>query len=89
MYRSFLAAVVTMAGLFSAGEIARAQDTSQPVTIVTYTEVAPAKAAEARKLVLAYAAEARKANGAVQIDALQRVSDRMVSDVDRGRRRRP
>jgi quinol monooxygenase YgiN len=75
MYRSFLAAVVTMAGLFSAGEMARAQDTSQPVTVVTYTEVAPAKAADARKLVLAYAAEARKANGAVQIDAAQRISD--------------
>jgi quinol monooxygenase YgiN len=75
MHRCFLAAVVAMAGLFSAGATARAQDASQPVTIVTYTEVAPAKAAEARKLVLAYAAQARKANGAVQIDALQRISD--------------
>jgi quinol monooxygenase YgiN len=75
MHRSFLAAVIAMTGLFSAGAAARAQDASQPVTIVTYTEVAPAKAAEARKLVLAYAAQARKANGAVQIDALQRISD--------------
>ena len=75
MHRSFLAAVITMAGLFSAGSIARAQDASQPVTIVTYTEVAPAKAPEARKLIVAYAAAARKADGAVQIDVGQRISD--------------
>ena len=75
MHRSFLAAVMTMAGLFSVGQTARAQDAAQPVTIVTYAEVAPSKAAEARKLFLAYSAQARKAAGAVQIDALQRISD--------------
>lgn len=75
MHRSFLAAVITMAGLLSAGTVARAQDASQPVTIVTYTEVAPAKAAEARKLIVAYAAAARKADGAVQVDVGQRISD--------------
>jgi quinol monooxygenase YgiN len=75
MHRPFLAAVMTMAGLFSAGVTASAQDTSQPVTIVIYTEVAPAKAAEAKKLVLAYSAEARKAKGALEITALQRISD--------------
>jgi quinol monooxygenase YgiN len=75
MHRSFLAAVMTMAGLFSAGQIAHAQDASQPVTIVTYTEVAPAKATEARKLILAYSADARKAKGALEITALQRISD--------------
>jgi quinol monooxygenase YgiN len=75
MHRSFLATVMTMAGLFAAGQIARAQDASQPITIVTYTEVAPAKATEARKLILGYAAEARKAKGAVEITALQRISD--------------
>jgi quinol monooxygenase YgiN len=75
MHRSFLAAVMTMAGLFSAGQIARAQDASQPITIVTYTEVAPAKASEARKLILAYSADARKAKGAAEITALQRISD--------------
>ena len=75
MYRSFLAAVIAMAGLVAAGQPVRAQDTSQPVTIVTYTEVAPAKMADARKLILAYAAAARKADGAVQIDVGQRVSD--------------
>ena len=75
MHRSFLAAVMTMAGLFSAGQIAHAQDASQPVTIVTYTEVAPSKATEAKKLILAYGADARKAKGALEITALQRISD--------------
>jgi quinol monooxygenase YgiN len=75
MHRSFLAAVMTMAGLFSAGQIAHAQDASQPVTIVVYTEVAPAKAAEAKKLIFAYSADARKAKGALEVTALQRISD--------------
>ncbi len=74
MLRSLLAAVITMAGLFSAGQIAQAQDASA-VTIVVYAEVAPAKAAEAKKLILGYAAEARKAKGALDITALQRISD--------------
>ena len=75
MHRSFLAAVIAMTGVFSAGIAAHAQDANQPVTIVTYTEVAPAKAAEAKKLILGYAAQARKADGAVQIDVGQRISD--------------
>jgi quinol monooxygenase YgiN len=75
MHRFLLAAVIAMTGSFSAGIVARAQDASQPVTIVTYTEVAPAKAAEAKKLILAYVAQARKADGAVQIDVGQRISD--------------
>src|ERR1700719_581415 len=75
MHPSFLASVMTMAGLFPAGQIAHAQDASQPVTIVTYTEVAPSKATEARKLILAYGADARKAKGALEITALQRISD--------------
>jgi quinol monooxygenase YgiN len=75
MHRSFLAAVVAVAGLVSAGVTAGAQDTSQPVTIVAYTEVAPAKASEGRKLILGYAAEARKAKGALEVTALQRLSD--------------
>lgn len=75
MHRSFLAAVITMAGLLSAGTIARAQDASQPVTVVTYTEVAPARAAEARKLIIRYAEAVRKADGAVQVEAGRRISD--------------
>ncbi|MGB9115284.1 putative quinol monooxygenase [Bradyrhizobium sp.] len=64
-----------MAGLFSVGQAASAQDAAQPVYIVTYMEVAPSSASEAGKLILAYASEARKASGAVQVDALQRISD--------------
>jgi len=74
MHRCLMAAIVT-AGLLSAGQVARAQDASQPVTIVVYTEVAPAKAAEAKKLILAYADQARKAKGAAEITALQRISN--------------
>jgi quinol monooxygenase YgiN len=74
MHRTAMAAVVTVAGLLSPGQTAFAQDTAQPVYIVTYMEVAPSAASEARKLVLAYSSEARKAAGAVQIDALQRIS---------------
>jgi quinol monooxygenase YgiN len=80
MHRSFLAAVITVAGFF-AGQTAQAQtpppapDPTQPVIIVVYTEVAPAKAADAKKLILGYAAEARKAKGATEITALQRMSD--------------
>src|SRR5271154_7232705 len=74
MHRSFLAAAMAVAGLVSAGT-ARAQDTSQPVTIVTYTEVAPAKVSEGKKLIAGYAAEARKAKGALEVTALERISD--------------
>jgi quinol monooxygenase YgiN len=75
MHRFCLAAVVTVAGLFSVGQAVLAQDAAQPVYIVTYMEVAPSSASEAGKLILAYASEARKASGAVQVDALQRISD--------------
>jgi quinol monooxygenase YgiN len=75
MYRLFLAVVIAMTGLFSAGAPARAQDANQPVTIVAYLEVVPAKSADARKLISAYAAAARKADGAVQVDIGQRISD--------------
>jgi quinol monooxygenase YgiN len=75
MHRYVVAAVVMMAGSLSLGQTAFAQDAAQPVYIVTYTEVAPSAVSEARKLILAYASEARKASGAVQIDALRRISD--------------
>jgi len=70
-----MAAFVITAGLLSLGQAALAQDAAQPVYIVTYMEVAPNSASEARQLILAYANEARKASGAVQVDALQRISD--------------
>jgi quinol monooxygenase YgiN len=75
MHRFFLAAVLMMAGLLSPGQTALAQDAAQPVYIVTYMEVAPSAASEARKLILAYASEARKASGVVQVDALSRISE--------------
>jgi quinol monooxygenase YgiN len=75
MHRTVMAALVIMAGLLSLGQAALAQDAAQPVYIVTYMEIAPDSASEARKLILAYANEARKASGAVQVDALQRISD--------------
>lgn len=75
MHRFVMAAIVTMAGLLSAGQAALAQDAAQPVYIVTYAEVAPSASSEARKLFLAYAGDMKKAPGAVQVDALQRISD--------------
>jgi quinol monooxygenase YgiN len=75
MHRYVMAALVIMAGLLSLGQAALAQDAAQPVYIVTYMEVAPNSASEARQLILAYANEVRKASGAVQVDALQRISD--------------
>ena len=85
MHRYVVAAVVIMAGLLPLGQAALAQDAAQPVYIVTYTEVAPSASSEAGRLILAYANEARKASGAVQIDALQRISDPgQFSDATRG-----
>jgi quinol monooxygenase YgiN len=75
-----LAAISVLAGLSSLGfwllgQPAIAQDAAQAVYIVTYVEVAPNAAAEGRKLFLGYVKDARKASGAVQIDAVQRISD--------------
>jgi quinol monooxygenase YgiN len=75
MHRFLLTAGLMLSGFLSLGAAGLAQDASQPVYIVSYVEVAPKAAAEARKLFLAYTSDARKASGAVQIDALQRISD--------------
>jgi quinol monooxygenase YgiN len=75
MRRILLAALLIMAGLMPLDQTAIAQDAAQPVFIVTYAEVAPSTAADARKLFLGYVNDARKASGAVQIDAVQRISD--------------
>ena len=74
MHRYLVAAVMIMAGLLAHDGTALAQDTAQPVYIVTYVEIAPSSAAQARKLILGYVADAKKAPGAVEIDALQRIS---------------
>src|ERR1700728_2321661 len=75
MHRYLVAVVMIMAGLLAHGSTALAQDAAQPVYIVTYIEIAPNSAAEARKLILGYVADAKQAPGAVQIEALQRISD--------------
>jgi quinol monooxygenase YgiN len=61
--------VATMLGVGGA----LAQGDAQPVYAVSYIEVAPNFAAKARQLISAYSAEARKASGAIQIEALQRI----------------
>jgi quinol monooxygenase YgiN len=73
MHRHFIAAAVIVAGLLGQVSAVLAQDTAQPFYVVTYIEVAPKFSSEARRLVLAHGADARKAPGAVQIDALQRL----------------
>ena len=75
MHRLFLAAGFVMAGLLSLGQAVLAQDANQPVYIVTYVEVVPSSVADARKFILNYANEAKKASGAVAVEALQRISD--------------
>jgi quinol monooxygenase YgiN len=73
LYRSLLATVIIMAGLFGQVRAARAQDAAQPVYVVTYVEVAPNFSSEAGQLILAHRVDAEKAAGAVQVDALQRI----------------
>jgi quinol monooxygenase YgiN len=67
----FAATAIIIATLL--GHAALAQDGVQPAYAIIYIEVAPASVAEARQLILTYSANARKASGAVQIDALQRI----------------
>jgi quinol monooxygenase YgiN len=78
MHRNFAAAVMMMAGLLGQVRAVIAQDTAQPITaprvyVVTYMEVAPKFSSEARQLILAHGIDARKAPGAVEIDALARI----------------
>ncbi len=78
MHRNFAAAVMVMAGLLGQVRAVLAQDTAQPITappiyVVTYVEIAPRFSSEARQLILAHGVDARKAPGAVQIDAVQRI----------------
>ena len=75
MHRYVVAAVMIMASLLAHGSTALAQDAAQPVYIITYVEVAPSSVGEARKLILGYVANAKKAPGIVQIEPLVRISD--------------
>jgi quinol monooxygenase YgiN len=73
MHRGFVATVVIMAGLLGHLHTALAQDTAQPLYVITYVEVAPGSSSEARQLILAHGIDAGKASGALQVDALQRI----------------
>jgi quinol monooxygenase YgiN len=73
MRRYFLAAVLAVAGVLAQGGTVPAQDTAQPFYLITYIEIAPNSAPQAGQLILAYSADARKASGVVQVDALQRI----------------
>ena len=78
MYRNLAAAVMVIAGLLGQVRAVFAQDTAQPITappvyVVTYIEVAPKFSSAARQLILAHSIDARKAPGALQIDALARI----------------
>jgi quinol monooxygenase YgiN len=66
-------AAVIIANLLGLDRGALAQGDAPPVYAVSYIEVAPNFATKARQLISAYGAEARKASGAVQIEALQRI----------------
>ncbi len=75
MLRIIVAAAIVMAGVAGYSRAMLAEDATQPIYVVSYIEIAPASVPEARKLLLGYVAEARKARDAVQIEALQRISD--------------
>jgi quinol monooxygenase YgiN len=78
MQRYFIATVTIMAALFGPGRAVLAQDTAQStaaqsIYVITYIEVAPASTPAARQLIFDHSIDARKASGAVQVDALQRL----------------
>ena len=73
MHRYFAATVLAIAGLLWSGRDGIAQDATQPTYVVTYIEITPGLASEARQLILAYSLDARKASGAAQVDALERI----------------
>src|SRR5262249_26737153 len=70
------AATLVVAACMAAGVIglpeAKAQDTS-PAYVVSYIESVSAKQQQAAQLISRYAADARKANGSLQFEALQRI----------------
>jgi quinol monooxygenase YgiN len=73
MHRCLAATALAIAGLLWLGRDALAQDAAQPTYVITYIEIKPGLAPEARQLILAYSADARKASGAAQVDALERI----------------
>jgi quinol monooxygenase YgiN len=68
----FAATVMILVNLLG-HDCAVAQDIVPPIYVVSYIEVAPHSVTEARQLILSYSADARKAPGAADIDAMQRI----------------
>jgi quinol monooxygenase YgiN len=78
MHRCVAAITVILAALLGPSRTMLAQDAAQTappqnVYVITYIEVAPASASAARQLIVDHGLDARKASGAIQIDALQRI----------------
>jgi quinol monooxygenase YgiN len=78
MHRYFAATVITMAALVGPGRAVLAQDAAQNTTaqttyVIAYIEVAPGSVPAARQLILEHATDTKKASGAVQVEALQRI----------------
>lgn len=63
---------MTVAALLCATPGGHAQSTDQPTYVVTYIEAAPKAAIEARDLIVARCASARKAAGLTQVEAFAR-----------------
>jgi quinol monooxygenase YgiN len=73
MLRYLATIVMAVVASLWLGRVALAQDAAQPVSIVTYIEISPGLAPEARQLIVAYSSDARKASGALKIEALERI----------------
>jgi quinol monooxygenase YgiN len=73
MRRHMAATVLAIFGLLWVGRDALAQDAAQPTYVIAHIEITPGLASEARQLILAYSADTRKASGAVQVEALERI----------------
>jgi quinol monooxygenase YgiN len=73
MHRYFATTALAIAGLLWLGRDALGQDAAQSTYVITYIEITPGLASEARQLILAHSADASKASGAAQVDALERI----------------
>jgi quinol monooxygenase YgiN len=74
MHRHVVIAVFILAALLGSSPITLAQDAApKNIYAITYIEVTPASAPAARKLILDHSMDVKKASGAVQIEAFQRI----------------
>ena len=70
-FRPFALAAVAFAAITHV-QNARGEDADKPVYAVAYVEVMPGKEEQARRLILDHVADARRAAGAISVDALAR-----------------